>query len=57
MATWREIESAIIEHFCAEGGQILVDGGETYLIVNNKGEISLSDLARKLRDPSSCPRL
>jgi len=57
IAAWREIEVAIIEYFRAEGCRILADNGETYLLVVDEEEISLSDLARKLTDPTSCPRL
>ena len=53
IATWRQIESAVIEYFRAEGGRIAADRGESYLIINKKNEISLSDLARKLTDPTS----
>jgi hypothetical protein len=59
IAAWREIESAIIEYFRAEGGQILADNGETYLTISTsqrrseQDDISLSDLARKLTDPTS----
>jgi hypothetical protein len=49
--TLRQVESAIIEFFRAEGGEILNDGGETYLVINDEEEISLSDLARELMDP------
>ena len=63
IAAWREIESALVEYFRAEGGQIVDDSGESYLIVSvsqrqsEQADISLSDLARKLTDPTSCPRL
>jgi hypothetical protein len=57
ITAWREIESAIIEYFRAEGGRILADSGETNLLVVDEEEISLSDLGRKLTDPTSCPRL
>ena len=52
-STWRQIETAVIEFFRAEGGEILADSGESYLIVNNERKISLSDLARNLTDPAS----
>jgi hypothetical protein len=53
IATWRQIENAIVEYFRAEGGRIAADRGESYLIINKKYEISLSDIARKLTDPTS----
>jgi hypothetical protein len=51
--TWRQVETAIIEFFRAEGGKILADSGESYLVVNDEKKISLSDLARNLMDPAS----
>jgi len=52
-ATWRQIETAIIKFFRAEGGEILAYSGESYLVVNDEKKISLSDLARDLTDPAS----
>jgi hypothetical protein len=52
-STWREVESAIVEFFRAEGGKIFADSGESYLVVDDDDLISLSDLARKLMDPAS----
>jgi hypothetical protein len=52
-STWRQVESAVIEFFRAEGGEILADSGESYLVVDDGRRISLSDLARNLMDPAS----
>ena len=52
-STWRQVETAIINFFRAEGGEILADSGESYLVVNDEKTISLSDLARNLMDPAS----
>ena len=51
--TWRQVETAIINFFRAEGGEIHVYSGESYLVVNDERRISLSDLARNLMDPAS----
>jgi hypothetical protein len=51
--TWRQVETVVVNFFRAEGGEILVDSGESYLIVNDEKKISLSDLARNLMDPAS----
>ena len=53
VAAWRRIESAIVEYFRAEGGEIFAVSGESYVVVNRKYLISLSDLARQLSDPTS----
>ena len=56
---WREIERALVEYFRAEGSQTFAENGESYLIVSRsrrrseQEDISLSDLARKLTDPTS----
>ena len=50
--TWRQVETVVVNFFRAEGGEILVDSGESYLIVNDEKKISLSDLARNLMDPA-----
>jgi hypothetical protein len=52
-ATWRQVETAVIEFFRAEGGEILADSGESCLVVHDEKKISLSDLARNLMDPAS----
>ena len=52
-STWCQIETAIVNFFRAEGGEILADSGESYLVVNDERKISLSDLARNLMDPAS----
>jgi len=52
-STWRQVETAIINFFRAEGGEILAYSGESYLVVNDEKKISLSDLARDLTDPAS----
>ena len=52
-ATWRQVETAISNFFRAEGGEIHVYSGESYLVVNDERRISLSDLARNLMDPAS----
>ena len=57
IAAWRKIESAIVEYFRSEGGEIFADSGESYVVVKKKYLISLSDLARKLTDSSTCPHL
>jgi len=51
--TWRQVETVVVNFFRAEGGEILADGGESYLIINDEEKISLSDLARNLMDPAS----
>ena len=51
--TWRQVETAIVNFFRAEGGEILADSGESYLIINDKEKISLSNLARNLMGPAS----
>jgi hypothetical protein len=52
-STWRQVESALVNFFRAEGGDIFADSGESYLVSNGERRISLSDLARNLMDPSS----
>jgi hypothetical protein len=51
-STWRQVESALVNFFRAEGGEILADSGESYLVANAK-KFSLSNLARNLMDPAS----
>jgi hypothetical protein len=53
IASWRKIESAIVEYVRGEGGEIFDDGGESYIVVKKNYLISLSDLARQLTDPTS----
>src|SRR5262249_48497048 len=52
-STWRQVETALIEFFRAEGGEIFTVSGESYLAINDEEGISLSDLARNLMDPAS----
>lgn len=52
-ATWRQVETILVNFFRAEGGKVLVDSGESYLVSNGERRISLSDLARNLTDPAS----
>ena len=52
-STWRQVEAAIVNFFRAEGGKILADSGESYLVVNDGRKICLSDCARNLMDPAS----
>ena len=52
-STWRQVETVIVKFFRAEGGEILANSGESYLVVNDERRISLSDLARDLMDPAS----
>ena len=51
--TWRQVETAIVNFLRAEGGEILADSGESYLVVDDEKKIPLSDLARHLMDPAS----
>jgi hypothetical protein len=53
IAAWRKIESAIVEYFRSEGGEIFAEDGESYVVVKKKYLISLSSLARELTDPTS----
>jgi hypothetical protein len=53
IAAWRQLESAIVEYFRSEGGEIFAEDGESYVVVKKKYLISLSDLARQLTDPTS----
>ena len=52
-STWRQIETAIVNFFRTEGGEILADSGESYLVIDDERRISLSDLARDLTEPAS----
>jgi hypothetical protein len=52
-STWRQVETVVVNFFRAEGGEIVADSGESYLVVNDEKKISLSDLARNLTDPAS----
>ena len=61
-STWREIETAIIEYFRTEGGEIRSSDGETYLVIGTEADddddhvdvaVSLSCLARILTDPAT----
>ena len=52
-STWRRVETAVTNFFRAEGGKVIVDSGESYLLINDEKKISLSDLARNLMDPAS----
>jgi hypothetical protein len=52
-STWRQVDSVIVEYFQSQGGEILADRGESYLIINDEEAISSSNLARNLMDPTS----